>query len=53
MPAFTFLPGQDENAMTHSVVGSLNTITCNSVLSKDDMVNGCVVSHCKPPTALY
>lgn len=53
MSVFTFLPEQDENAITHNVTGSLNAISCNSVLSKNDTVNGCVVSHSKPPTALY
>lgn len=53
MPVFKFLPGQNERTIIHSVTGSLNTITCNSVLSRDDTPNGCVVSHSKPPTALH
>lgn len=52
MPVFTFLPGQNESTIIHSVIGGLNTITCNSVLSRNDTLNGCVVSHGKPPTAL-
>lgn len=50
---FTFLPGQNESTISHSVIGSLNTISCNSVLGRDDTLNGCVVSHSKPPTALH
>lgn len=53
MSVFKFLPGQNERTIIHSVAGSLNTITCNSVLSRDDTLNGCVVSHSKPPTALH
>lgn len=53
MPVFTFLPGQNESTIIHNLIGSLSTITCNSVLSRDDTLNGCVVSHSKPPTALH